>query len=230
MPRAARWPGAPANRQKRHRNKTIGVAMETQPPTGQSMIKAFNRDYLLISIIPLVVFFLFATISAVSAQRYIANLIKSSITDIYSDAKFQLEELGKAAIRDKAVSTANLVSLYIENHPDLTIEDLQREPKFSAIALQTVGQTGYTCLYEAGSAVMRFHPNPKLIDRDMAFLSEQLPSWWSIFKPSISGKETSGYYDWIEPDSSRRKKYMTMLPVRQRLQGKNPDGRRDHLY
>ncbi|MBR9987011.1 MAG: response regulator, partial [Desulfosarcina sp.] len=91
---------------------------------------------------------------------------------------------------------------------------------FQAIAMQSVGQNGYVCLYEAGTGIMRIHPNPDLTNRKMDFLSAEIPSWWVIFKRSLSGKEVSGYYDWIEPDGSVRKKYMVMSPVDVPFRGK----------
>ena len=127
-----------------------------------------------------------------------------------------LKRLGEASIRQKALSVARQVELYLEAHPDLLTlppEALQADEALAAIAFQDVGQTGYTCLYEAGTGIMRIHPNSALIDRDMSFLADELPSWWAIFEPSLSGTEVSGYYDWLEADGSVRQKYMTMTPV-----------------
>jgi PAS domain S-box-containing protein len=100
------------------------------------------------------------------------------------------------------------------------MRQLQDNEKFRSIAVQTVGATGYTCMYEAETGVMRIHPNPELIDRDIRFLSEKLPTWWAIFEPSLAGVEISGYYDWIEPDGRIRKKYMTMTPVAMKFRDK----------
>jgi hypothetical protein len=55
------------------------------------------------------------------------------------------------------------------------------------MAMQRFGSSGYACLYEAGTGIMRLQPNPKLVDTDMRQLSENLPSWWSIFEASLDG-------------------------------------------
>jgi len=86
--------------------------------------------------------------------------------------------------------------------------------------MQVVGVTGYTCIYEAGTGIMRVHPNEKLIDMDMALLSTKLPSWWVLFKPTLKGIERSGYYNWQEQDGSIREKFMTMTPAPAPFRGK----------
>lgn len=124
-----------------------------------------------------------------------------------------LKQLGEEAIYQKASDVAVQVEVYLQAHPEATLKDLQASKYFTSIALQKVGQTGYTCLYEAGTGIMRIHPNSALIDRDMSFLARDLPSWWALYQPSLAGAETAGYYDWLEADKSIRQKYMVMLPV-----------------
>ena len=49
-------------------------------------------------------------------------------------------------------------------------------------------------------------------------LLTQLPAFWAVFEQSLEGKEGEGYYDWLEPDRSIRKKYMVTTPVRSPVQ------------
>lgn len=183
------------------------------------MVREFTRQYLLISIIPVVLFFAFAIAGGYVAQRHLSDLIADSTHQLNSDAKAQLESLGQQIIQDKARDAARQVALFLSLKPEMDMEALQRSAQFQAIAMQPVGQNGYACLYEAGTGIMRIHPNPDLSDRKMDFLSTEIPSWWAIFERSLSGEEISGYYDWIEPDGSVRKKYMTMTPVDAPFQG-----------
>ncbi len=90
-------------------------------------------------------------------------------------------------IRKKASDVAAEVEAYIKAHPKASMKDLQTSREFSDIALQRVGKTGYTCLYEVPSGIMRIHPNSALVDRDMRFLAERIPSWWAIFGLSLGG-------------------------------------------
>jgi serine phosphatase RsbU (regulator of sigma subunit) len=130
-----------------------------------------------------------------------------------SDSTSALEELGEAAIKQKAIDVAEQVKIYLEGHPDLTAEEIGNDPNLAQIAVQPVGQTGYTALYEKETGIMRFHPNPSLIDYDMHNLSESLPSFWMVFRPSLRGSISSGYYDWEDTDGNIRTKFMYMVPV-----------------
>ena len=129
------------------------------------------------------------------------------------DSTSALEELGEAAIKQKAIDVSKQVKIYLEGHPDLTADEIRKDPNLGQIAVQPVGQTGYTALYEKETGIMRFHPNPSLIDYDMHGLSEKLPSFWMVFQPSLRGSIFSGYYDWEDADGKIRPKFMYMVPV-----------------
>lgn len=177
------------------------------------MVGQFAKDYLVISLVPVVLLLAFMVGGALVTKGYMAELIQESVHDLNRDAQLHLELLGQRIIQAKAKDVAEQVAIYLRTHPDISMKELQSLEEFKGIALQKVGRTGYTCLYEAGTGVMRVHPNRNLIDRDMHFLAKELPSWWRIFEPTLKGVEVSGYYDWLEADGSGRRKYMTMTPV-----------------
>ncbi|MBC2743374.1 MAG: PAS domain-containing protein [Desulfosarcina sp.] len=194
--------------------------MQNSERPSKSMVREFTKQYLLISIIPVVLFFIFAIAGGYFAQRHISNLLEDSTHELNSDAKEELETLGQQIIQAKARDAARQAALFLSFKPEMDMEALQHSARFQTIAMQQVGQSGYVCLYEAGTGIMRIHPNPNLLNRKMAFLSKEIPSWWTVFERSLSGKEISGYYDWIEPDGSVREKYMTMTPVKEPFRGK----------
>lgn len=130
-----------------------------------------------------------------------------------SDSMSALEEMGEDSIKQKAIDVARQVEIYLEGHADLSAEEISKDSNLAQIALQPVGQTGYTALYEKETGIMRFHPNPDLVDYDMHNLSQKLPSFWMVFKPSLRGSIFSGYYDWEDADGSIRTKFMYMVPV-----------------
>ncbi|MFO7715392.1 PAS domain S-box protein [Desulfosarcina sp.] len=189
----------------------------TRPST--SMAREFTKQYLLISLIPVLLFFVFAITGGYFAQRHIFQLLSDSTHELNADAKAELERLGQQIIRDTARNAARQIALFLSFNPAMRMQDLQQSDQFQALALQQVGQTGYVCLYEAETGIMRIHPNPNLVNRKMAFLSDEIPSWWAIFERSLPGDEVSGYYDWIKPDGSLEQKYMTMTPVKGSLHG-----------
>ena len=197
-------------------NQHLGPASK---PDRRSLRRQLSRHYLQLSLIPLLAFFLCTLIGGRIAEHHVANLINRSIDQIGSSARNQLEDIGRTSIQSKAHQVASQVESFLSTNADLKLSQLQRDEGFMAIAMQRFGSTGYTCLYEAGTGIMRVHPNPQLVNRDMRFLSETLPSWWTLFEPSLEGARVSGYYDWLEPNGRANRKFMAMTPVAPR-----PDG------
>ena len=185
----------------------------------QSLVRKFTREYLFLSLLPVVTFFICTALGAVFSERYVSGLIHRSNHQLGEYAKKQLEQIGQVVIQSRARDVAAQVDLFLGFNPHLDMLQLQDHEAFKSLAVQAVGASGYTCLYEAGTGIMRVHPNPELVDRDMRFLSEKLPAWWAIFEPSLVGRDSSGYYDWIEPDGRVRSKYMAMVPVGVKVRG-----------
>ena len=193
--------------------------MNQRHPNPQSITKRFRRDYLLVAILPLM--FLIAIIAGSTeiTKTYLAKIITQSIRDLSSDTENDLKKLGETIIQTKARDVARQVEIYFREHQGMTIGEMRTDPVFTQISKQKVGKTGYIAMYETKTTIFRVHPNPSLVDRDVTFLSEELPTWWAIFKETLEGDEVSGYYDWRETDGSIRKKYMTMTPVGYPLDG-----------
>lgn len=126
-----------------------------------------------------------------------------------------LEEMGKAAIRDRAAAVAQQVELYLRYHPDVDLSDvtaLQADAELAALAVQPVGQTGYTAVFDAG-AVTHFHVNPAIIGTNLSALADTLPEFWAILSASLDGSLSEGYYDWEDTDGTIRRKFMAIAPV-----------------
>lgn len=129
------------------------------------------------------------------------------------DSSRALEDMGELIIRQKAQDFAVQCEIYIRAHPGMSIKDLQASPEFQKIAVQSVGSTGYTLIYDR-SGKMRFHPNPELVDFDLHQWRTNLPEFWQLFASTFGGKEGSGFYDWQDSDGVIRRKFMYMLPIR----------------
>lgn len=137
----------------------------------------------------------------------VAELTVSESTEL-------MKELGEASIQQKALDTAKQIALYLEAHPELLTDPdlLMADPELGAIAVQPVGLTGYTALYDE-KGIVYFHANPALIGQDMHMFEETLPEFWAIFEASLDGTKVGSYYLWKEPDESFRDKYMECVPV-----------------
>ena len=89
---------------------------------------------------------------------------------------------------------------------------LQNDTALAEIAVQPVGQTGYTAVFDE-SAITHFHVDPNTVGLDMTTLSERFPDFWAIFAASLDGSLADGYYDWEDEDGVIRSKFMSIYPV-----------------
>jgi HAMP domain-containing protein len=170
-------------------------------------------SFLLVSIISLVV----VGYIAITKMNEIGRDTQESIISLGDNAITNgtriLEVLGEAAIQQKATDVAGQVRIYLSQQPVMHPQDLMKDPELVKIALQLVGETGYTDLYEKETGIMRIHPDAELVNYDLHNLEEKLPSFWKIFEQSLDGSISSGYYDWQDPDGTVREKFMYMVPV-----------------
>jgi putative methionine-R-sulfoxide reductase with GAF domain len=136
-------------------------------------------------------------------------------TQAINDGRVALEELGRQAIREKAFDVAAQIHLYLHVHPEIDLTNpsaIESNAEMIALAVQPVGQTGYTAVYDS-EGVTHFHPNPALIGIDLSTMAATRPQFWEIVSGSLDGTAVEGYYSWIEPDNSVRQKFMVVVPV-----------------
>jgi methyl-accepting chemotaxis protein len=124
-----------------------------------------------------------------------------------------LNSLGENIIKQKAVDVAKQLEVFIKSNPAKTVADLQADEYFKQLAVQKVGETGYTAVTDVSTLICRFHSNPKIVNMDLHNLAEKLPGFWGIMSQSQGGKEVFGYYDWQEADGSMKQKYMHIAIV-----------------
>ena len=130
-----------------------------------------------------------------------------------SDSARILEVLGESNIKQKALDVAEQARIYLFQHPVIVPQKLAEDADLMNIALQVVGETGYTSLYEKETGIMRIHPNTELINYDLHGWKDTLPEFWKIYEKSLDGSISSGYYQWQDPDGKIREKFMYMVPV-----------------
>ncbi len=132
-----------------------------------------------------------------------------------------VNQLAEEKIADIATSVAMQSGLYLSSHAQLTREDFNEDTGLKPIAVQKVGTSGYTALYELpdSQGVWRTwaHPNNKIIGIDMSKLKKPLgrnfPGFWKVYIGVKGGKRSQGYYTWQEKDGRFRDKFMVCTPV-----------------
>jgi HAMP domain-containing protein len=138
--------------------------------------------------------------------------LKEMATTFLKESKSSLDKLGEKIIKEKAIDVAVQIEIFIKTHPKLKKEDLNKDPWLKAIAVQKVGETGYTAVHD-DQGINYFHVNPQIVGTDLHDLSTKLPAFWKILEASLKGP-ASGYYDWKDADGRIRPKYMYLAPVK----------------
>lgn len=128
------------------------------------------------------------------------------------ESKAALDRLGEKMIQEKAKDVATQMEIFIKSHPKMKKQDLSNDPWLKDIAVQKVGDTGYTAIHD-DQGINYFHVNPKIVGTDLHDLSTKLPAFWKILEASLKGP-ASGYYDWKDADGRVRPKYMYLSPVK----------------
>jgi HAMP domain-containing protein len=129
-----------------------------------------------------------------------------------NESKSSLGQMGERMIKEKAIDVATEIELFIKTHPTVKREGLLRDPWLKSIAVQKVGETGYTAVHD-NMGINYFHVNPQIVGSDLHDLSTKLPAFWRILEASLKGP-AYGYYDWMDADGRIRSKYMYLAHVK----------------
>jgi HAMP domain-containing protein len=165
-------------------------------------------------IIWVIVFFSvdFGKFRVTSVKDIGSESLKELTTTSLNESKSSLNKLGEKIIREKAIDVAAQVELFIKTHPKVKREDILRDPWLKSIAVQKVGETGYTAVHN-NMGINYFHVNPQIVGSDLHDLSTKLPAFWKILEASLKGP-AFGYYDWKDADGKIRPKYMYLASVK----------------
>jgi len=169
----------------------------------------------------IILFFLVPVILMVAAGLLYIRQLDRLTALITSESGQVVTHLAENIIKAKAKSVASQVLLYLNSHRKLKKEDFQQDEEFKKIAVQKVGVTGYTALYQLpdSEGIWRTwaHVNPKIIGIDMSKLKKPLgkafPGFWKVYTGVKGGKESKGYYRWKDKDGKIRDKFMVCVPV-----------------
>lgn len=126
-------------------------------------------------------------------------------TSAVAETSFQ-----ESAIKDKAISVAQQMDIYIRLNPEMTLKELQSDEFFREIAIQDVGETGYTYSISYNDRIVYFHPQSSVENQSFDIFKETYPDIWEISYDTVKGEtcqSTSGYYEWRDINEELRDKY-----------------------
>jgi predicted Zn finger-like uncharacterized protein len=198
------------------------LSMNPDPPApGDS--PSFKRKFGLNTKMLLLFFFIPLGLVVAASALYLWEL-EALTKKISTDSHTIVERLSHELVNDTAKMVANQCKLYLEANPYMTREDLRLDAEFKALALQPLGETGYTCLYsipdENGLSALWVHPNDRLIGVNLPAAMKKVmkpnnyKDFIDIYTGAYNGDVSSGYYQWQEKNGSFRDKYMTCVPIK----------------
>ena len=132
-----------------------------------------------------------------------------------------VNRMAEEKIASISAAVAIQCKLYLSSHPELQKEAFNKDTGFRSLAVQKVGLTGYTALYQlpGSDGVWRTwaHIQPKIIGIDMSTLKkplkENFAGFWKIYIGVKGGRKSQGYYTWKDKDDRFRDKFMVCTPV-----------------
>ncbi len=141
--------------------------------------------------------------------------------EIYSDTINEyLKSLGieveeqdtfeEGSIQQKAKDIAKQVEIYLKSNPTLTVEDLQKDAYFREIAIQPVGKTGTTAVYDYDNLIQLFSDPPEYENMELNTLKDIAPELWAITEKTKGGHSAEGFSKWPLPDGSYKSQYVSV--------------------
>ena len=188
---------------------------------GTKKLKSFNLKAFGLRGKMLLLFFFIPIVLIIATNMLFLRQMNSLSLFLTSESSSIVKDLIEQKVGDAARKVAAEATLYIESHPEMKKEDFNNDAKFKKIAIQKVGKTGYSALYEIPGSddIWRTwaHANPKIIGIDMLKLKKPLgksfAGFWKVYIGVKKGGESRGYYTWWEKDGSFREKFMVCTPV-----------------
>jgi HAMP domain-containing protein len=147
----------------------------------------------------------------VSIRSLGSESLKELGTASVKESVASLNQLGEQIIREKAEGVARQIEIYLEAHPGLSEAALVHQPRLQEIAIQRVGETGYTAVHN-NRGINYFHVNPKIVGTDLHGLAGKLPEFVKVMEAGLTGA-AGGTYQWTDIDGKVRPKYMFSAPV-----------------
>ncbi len=180
-----------------------------------SLKSKFILVFLLISIIPLGLATGIGYYQIMKINQFTVTQTEE-MAKIESTLKLSIEKL----VEQRAEDIVKMVKSYIEkvkeSQGEFKWEDLQYDPNLLAIAVQSIGKTGYSAMQiKKGDKIINFlHPNPKIIGKELNVFKKKNPAFWRIIQGPKPGERMSkGYYPWKEPSGKIEKKFMVVMSV-----------------
>ena len=170
--------------------------------------------FLVFTLIPLVIISVLSILYTINKMLTFQNATVQESTQIVKD-------ISEGMLRQAAINVARQTRQYLFTQPDLKREQFNRNIYFKKVAIQRVGITGRTSLYEIAGPddIWRVwaDADAQLVGSDLRGLKERLgkhfDAYWQLMTGVKNNQIVSGYFQWPDETGRFREKFMVSTPV-----------------
>jgi len=130
------------------------------------------------------------------------------------------EEIAKNNVDEKSLMVIKEIDNYIKRNPDKTFNELQNDPFFQKITVQTIGSDGYVSIESYQKDITFLDKNNNLIGEKYETIKTNSPELYKKIIEGINSYDVYGFYNWSEKDKKTIKKYLRLT----HLGSKTSDG------
>jgi len=120
------------------------------------------------------------------------------------------EEIAKINVDEKSLVVIGEINNYIKRNPDKTFNELQNDPFFQKITVQTIGSDGYVSIESYQKDITFLDKNNNLIGEKYETIKTNSPELYKKIIEGINSYDVYGFYNWSDKDKKTIKKYLRL--------------------
>lgn len=148
------------------------------------------------------------------AQRAVAGTVRQLAATAGNQVATQVRQIEEEVLLARATRIAAELDAYLTHHPDKDIRQLQKDDTFAGNAVSNVGRQGYSFVCEQESRIIRFHPDPTVVNQ----LTEQTALRTSTVTATdnVTGEQDAQSVPYTPGDSEGQRWYTAAAEVHAR--------------
>lgn len=142
-------------------------------------------------------------------QRYRDNLgflaESKDVKEIFGNKLRIDKEIMRYSIENFNLIYAKEIENYLLSHPEMTLKNLQESEEFLEIAVQPIGEDGYTAIHGSENLINYFHRDSGFVGE--RFREDDFPDLFPIIYEAKKEGYSNGYYNWVDINGVTREKF-----------------------
>ncbi len=151
------------------------------------------------------------------AEHLLTHLANMEL-DMLTNVRREMESLAIQQVRGLLRAAAKQVELYLAGRRQIDIAALQADAAFEAIAVQPLGETGYTAIIDRRRQCPLFHIDKRVINLGLEEFKrerppELTPGFFEWYERVLRGEECHAYYLSKDVHDQVRQKFQYSFPL-----------------